>query len=64
MTVERVLRGMAGFFILGSLLLAYYIDLRWLFFTAFVGLNLFQSAFTDWCPAMTILRRMGVGRRK
>ena len=60
MSVERMLRGIAGFFILVSLLLAYYIDPKWLFFTAFVGLNLLQSAFTNWCPMMTILKRSGV----
>lgn len=60
MTVERILRGMAGFFILVSLLLAHYHSGNWLWFTAFVGLNLLQSSVTGWCPAMTILRRMGV----
>lgn len=60
MTVERILRGMAGFFILLSLILAHYHSENWLWFTAFVGLNLFQSCFTNWCPAMTILRKMGV----
>jgi hypothetical protein len=63
MTVERTLRGIAGFFILVSLLLAHFVDLRWLWFAAFVGLNLFQSAFTDWCPMMTILERAGIKRR-
>lgn len=57
--VERILRGMAGFFVLASITLAYFIDIRWLLFTAFVGLNLLQSAFTNWCPAMTILKKMG-----
>ncbi len=60
MTVNRYLRLMAGFFILLSLLLAVYHDMRWLWFTAFVGLNLLQSGITDWCPAMTILRKLGV----
>jgi len=60
MTVERVLRGMAGLFILLSLVLAQYHSINWLWFTAFVGLNLLQSAFTGWCPAMTLLRRLGV----
>lgn len=55
--MERILRGISGFFIIVSLLLAHYVDLRWLFFTAFVGINLFQSAFTNWCPMMSILRR-------
>lgn len=60
MTVNRYLRLMAGFFTLLSLLLAVYHDMRWLWFTAFVGLNLLQSGITDWCPAMTILRKLGV----
>ncbi|MEJ5369091.1 MAG: DUF2892 domain-containing protein [Bryobacteraceae bacterium] len=60
MTVERLLRMIAGFFILLSLALSVYHDQRWLWFTAFVGLNLFQSAFTNWCPMMTILRKAGV----
>ena len=60
MTVERTLRGLAGFFILVSLLLARLHSSYWLLFTAFVGLNLLQSAFTNWCPAMTILKGLGV----
>ncbi|HSV43854.1 MAG TPA: DUF2892 domain-containing protein [Candidatus Bathyarchaeia archaeon] len=54
--VERVLRGMAGALILLSLILSVY-HRGWLWFTAFIGLNLFQSAFTNWCPMMTILRK-------
>jgi hypothetical protein len=60
MTIHQYLRLIAGFFILLSLLLASVHSPQWLWFTAFVGLNLLQSAFTDWCPMMTILRRMGV----
>ena len=59
MTVDRIVRGMAGFIILASLLLAHYHSPEWLWLTAFAGLNLFQSAFTNWCPAMTILKKMG-----
>jgi hypothetical protein len=55
--VEKALRGVAGAFILVSLLLAVKVNINWLWFTAFVGLNLFQSAFTNWCPMMTILRK-------
>ncbi len=58
--MNRLLRGIAGFFILASLLLAHYVNPNWLWFTAFVGLNLLQSAFTDWCPMMWILKKMGV----
>ena len=60
MTVNRYLRLIAGFFIMLSVLLAQYHSVNWLYFTAFVGLNLFQSAFTDWCPMITILRKFGV----
>jgi len=60
MNIERSLRVIAGFFILVSVLLAYYHSPYWLFFTAFVGLNLFQSAFTNWCPMMLILHKLGV----
>ncbi len=58
--MERILRGIAGACILLSLLLAYYLHRNWLWFTAFVGLNLFQSAFTNWCPMMTILKKFGI----
>ncbi len=58
--MDRILRGIAGFFILASLLLAHYVNINWLWFTAFVGLNLLQSAFTDWCPMMSILKKCGV----
>jgi len=60
MTVERSLRGIAGFFVLVSVLLAHYHSPYWLFFTGFVGMNLLQSAFTNWCPMMDILKRLGV----
>jgi len=60
MTVERGLRLMAGVVVLLSLALAYYFSRYWLWLTVFVGLNLLQSAFTDWCPGMMILRAMGL----
>jgi hypothetical protein len=60
MTVERGVRLIAGVIILISLALAYYFTPYWLWLTAFVGLNLLQSAFTNWCPAMSILRALGV----
>lgn len=59
MTVNRALRMAAGFFVLLSLALGYWVHPYWYFFTAFVGLNLLQSAFTDWCPMMTFLRMLG-----
>jgi len=60
MTVERGLRLLAGVMVLMSLALAYFFSHYWLWLTVFVGLNLFQSAFTNWCPAMMILRAMGL----
>ena len=60
MTVERGLRLLAGEMVLLSLALAYYFSHYWLWLTVFVGLNLLQSAFTNWCPAMAILRWMGL----
>ncbi len=59
MTLDRYLRMIAGAFVLGSLALGYMVSPKWYFLTAFVGLNLFQSAFTNWCPAMTILKKLG-----
>lgn len=63
MTVERYLRLIAGFFVLLSLALGHWVNAYWYLFTAFVGLNLFQSALTNWCPMMTILQRLGVRSR-
>jgi DUF2892 family protein len=60
MNVERYLRLIAGFFVLLSVALGYWGSPYWFLFTAFVGLNLFQSAFTNWCPMMSILRKAGV----
>ncbi len=61
MTVERAVRMIAGIFILLSLALGHYVNPYWYLFTAFVGLNLLQSGFTNWCPMMTFLRKLGVG---
>lgn len=60
MNVEQVLRLLAGFFVLLSVALAHFVSPYWLLFTAFVGLNLLQSGFTNWCPAMWILKKAGV----
>ena len=60
MTVERAVRLMAGVVVLLSLALAHFLSLYWLWLTLFVGLNLLQSAFTNWCPAMSILRAVGI----
>lgn len=60
MTIERALRVIAGAFILVSVLLSVYHTPYWLFFTGFVGLNLFQSGFTNWCPMVWILEKAGL----
>ena len=60
MTLHQYLRMIAGAFVLASVALGYYVDPRWFLFTAFVGLNLFQSAFSNWCPMITLLRKAGL----
>jgi hypothetical protein len=60
MTVERALRLIAGAFVSLSVLLGIFVNATFLWFTLFVGLNLFQSAFTNWCPMMAILRKGGL----
>ena len=60
MTVDRALRMIAGAFVVISLALGRWVSPYWYLFTVFVGLNLFQSAFTNWCPMMTILRKAGL----
>ena len=60
MTVESALRLVAGAFVMLSVLLGIYVNVNFLWFTLFVGANLFQSAFTNWCPMMSILRKAGL----
>lgn len=60
MTVERMLRLIAGIFVALSVVLGYYVSPWFLAFTLFVGLNLAQSGLTNWCPMMTLLRRAGL----
>jgi len=60
MNVERYLRMIAGAFVMLSVALGYWVHPAWFLFTAFVGLNLFQSAFTNWCPMMIFLKKAGV----
>jgi hypothetical protein len=60
MTLERYLRLIAGFFVMLSVALGHFVDPLWFMFTAFVGLNLFQSAFTNWCPMISILKKLRV----
>ncbi|MBI2815625.1 MAG: DUF2892 domain-containing protein [Acidobacteria bacterium] len=60
MCVERLLRLIAGTFVLASLALGTWVNPNWYWFTAFVGANLLQSGFTNWCPMMWVLRKLGV----
>jgi hypothetical protein len=60
MNVDRYLRLIAGLFIMLSVALGWLVSPWFYLFTAFVGLNLFQSAFTNWCPMMSFLRKAGV----
>ncbi len=60
MTIERTLRLIAGLFVTASVLLGLTVDARFFWFTVFVGLNLFQSALTNWCPMMTFLKWAGM----
>lgn len=60
MTLDRYLRLIAGLLVLLSVALGHWVNPNWYYFTAFVGLNLFQSAFTNWCPMITFLKKLGV----
>ncbi len=60
MTINEALRLIAGTFVLLSLALGYWVHPGWYLFTAFVGLNLLQSAFTKWCPMMWLLEKFGL----
>jgi DUF2892 family protein len=64
MPVERWIRLFAGTFIVVSVALSYFLSPMWLWFTLFVGVNLFQSSLTGWCPMEDILRKFGVGQVK
>jgi hypothetical protein len=63
MTLESTLRLIAGVFVAASVLLGMYVHPYFLWFTLFVGLNLAQSGFTNWCPMISLLRRAGVRER-
>jgi len=58
--INRYINAIAGILILISLALAHWVNPNWLWFTAFVGANLFQSAFTNWCLMGIILKKLGV----
>ena len=56
--MENIIRRFAGVFVLSSLALGYFVSPYWLLFTAFVGLNLLQSSFTNWCPLEMMLKKV------
>lgn len=60
MKLNNALRLIAGIIIIISVLLQSFHDPRWIWFTVFIALNLMQSAFTCWCPMITLLRKLGV----
>ncbi len=60
MTINKALRIMAGIVVLASMALGHYVNPAWLLLTAFAGLNLLQSGFTNWCPAMWMLKKLGI----
>ncbi len=62
MTREHIIRLIAGTFVLTSLALGWFVSPYWFLFTAFVGLNLFQSSLTKWCLMEDILRKFGIGK--
>ncbi len=61
---ERIVRAVAGTFILSSVLLTYFVSIHWLWLGVFVGVNLVQSSFTKFCPLEKILDFAGVGKAK
>ena len=61
-SIDRLVFRFAGVFVLASVLLAHYHSPYWLWFTAFVGFNLLQSSFTNFCPLEMILKKLGIGK--
>jgi hypothetical protein len=57
---ERIVRAVAGTIVLTSILLAFFVDVKWLFLTSFVGVNLLQSSFTKFCPLEKVLDKMNI----
>lgn len=62
MTIERMLRLLGGLVVLLGLVLSRLHSPHWLWLVAFAGVNMLQSAFTDWCPAVWVLKKMGLSR--
>jgi len=61
--MEKLIRRLAGFFVTLSVVLGYFVSPYWLLFTLFVGLNLLQSSFTNWCLAEDLLNKIGLGKK-
>ncbi len=62
-TIQRIVRFVAGLFVLISIALGYYVSEYWFLFTAFVGINLMQSSLTCWCLMSDILKALGIGEK-
>ena len=62
MTLDRAVQAFAGIMVIASLLLTKFVHPNFFWLTAFVGFNLFQSAFTGFCPAAKVMRKLGIGR--
>lgn len=60
MTIDRAVLAFAGVMVLLSVALTVWVSPLWMWFTVFIGLNLLQSAFTGFCPAATLFRKLGV----
>jgi len=60
MSVDQALRLMAGVMVIVSLALGWWFDPNWNWFTVFIAVNLIQSAFTKWCPAMWLFKKIGL----
>lgn len=61
MSIENIIRALAGTLVLAGVALAHYVNPNWIWLTVFVGANLLQSAFTGFCPAEILLRRLRGG---
>jgi hypothetical protein len=62
--MDKYIRAIAGIFIILSVLLAYFVNINWIWFTLFVGVNLLQSSITKWCLMEDILKYLGVNKNK
>ena len=62
--MDKYIRAIAGTFIIISVLLAYFVNINWVWFTLFVGANLLQSSITKWCLMEDILKALGVGKNQ